>query len=239
MTPKTQKPYSHAFWYDLTYEWKNYAHDSQILQDIIAQYQQSKGNSILEVACGTGNYISHFLPKYQMTGVDLSEDMLAVARQKFPNVEFYQNDMRNFSLPQEFDVVMCLFSSIAYLGEADLLPTIANFAKHTRQGGLVIVEPFVDPDKVNPKHLHFLKVEKPDVLISRHSVAQREDNKLILNFHFLVTTEQSTSYFQEKHITTLFEPQVMQQTFEQCGLQTYRFENGLMPDRSLFVGVKL
>lgn len=239
MTPKTQKPYSHAFWYDLTYEWKDYAHDSQILQSLITQYQQSKGNNILEVACGTGNYMPHFLPQYQVTGVDLSEDMLAVARQKLPNVKFHQGDMRYFSLPQEFDVVMCLFSSIAYLGETDLLPTITNFAKHTRQGGLVIVEPFVDPDKVSPKRLHFLKVDKPDILISRHSVAQKKDNKLILNFHFLVTTEESTSYFQEKHITTLFEPQVIQQTFEQCGLQTYRFENGLMPDRSLFVGVKL
>ncbi len=43
--------------------------------------------TVLEVACGTGNVLAAFAIRYEVSGLDLSEGMLAVARQKLPKAK--------------------------------------------------------------------------------------------------------------------------------------------------------
>jgi SAM-dependent methyltransferase len=52
---------------------------------------------------------------YELVGVDLSPEMLAVARQKLPGVELVHADMTRVRLGRRFDAVLCLFDSINHL----------------------------------------------------------------------------------------------------------------------------
>lgn len=69
--------------------------------------------SVLDLGCGTGNSSAPFaqlgLP---VTGVDLSAEMLEVARHKLPQATFVQGDFTSFDLGQTFDLVTSVFDSL-------------------------------------------------------------------------------------------------------------------------------
>ena len=64
---------------------KDYVAEAQKVHQIIQQYKRSPGNTLLEVACGTGLHASLLQKDYQVEGLDLDPEMLAVARQNYPS----------------------------------------------------------------------------------------------------------------------------------------------------------
>ncbi len=101
---------------------------------------------VLDLACGTGNITIPLAKKgYQVTALDISNPMLTIARNKAVKdnlqIEFIEGDMRNFSLSESFDVVLCCCDSINYLTSAEDLIRVLNQAyKHTRPGGLLLFD---------------------------------------------------------------------------------------------------
>src|SRR5260221_2002790 len=103
---------SEAF-YDAIYgAMKDYEKEAQQIRAVIKQYKQSPGNALLDVACGTGAHLAFLQRDYAVEGLDLDEEMLAIARRHNPGVAFHHANMVDFDLGHTFDVVMCLFSSI-------------------------------------------------------------------------------------------------------------------------------
>jgi len=136
-------------WYDAVYNWKNYEREAQRLRLLMDQHAQSTITTLLDVACGTGQHITHLKPHYTVEGLDLDPEMLSLARRRHPDVAFHQGDMRTFDLGRRFDAVICLFSSIAYCrSTTELAQTVGCMAKHANPSGLVIVEPFFAPRAV-------------------------------------------------------------------------------------------
>jgi len=91
------------------------------LSDLKRKNEPSK--RILEVGCGTGR-VSIFLAKhgFTVTGIDISKEMLNIARKKICDdykgwVNFYQQDMRQVKLPKEklFDLIILPFSCFAHI----------------------------------------------------------------------------------------------------------------------------
>jgi dTDP-3-amino-3,4,6-trideoxy-alpha-D-glucopyranose N,N-dimethyltransferase len=131
-----------AEYYDKYYWSKDYGREVDFLVRAFKRYG-AKVRDILEVACGTGNHTKLLASKgYRVTGVDISEDVLRVARRKLGRrASFVQGDMRELDavLPDEtYDAVVCLFSSISYNRTAsDLKKTLRGMYNHTRPGGVV------------------------------------------------------------------------------------------------------
>lgn len=101
---------------------------------------------ILDVGCGTGN-IAIPLSKHglQVTAVDLSEEMLFVAKEKSDaagvNVQFFQQDMRELEGLGEFDVVISLCDCINYLNnEQEINSTFQRISHHLKKNGLFIFD---------------------------------------------------------------------------------------------------
>lgn len=100
--------------------------------------------SLLDLACGTGTAALAFTRQgIQVTGVDLSREMLHVARQKRlgKRVNWQQGDMRQLQLPETFDAAICLYDSLNYLLSPDeFASAIMGVARHLRPGGLFIFD---------------------------------------------------------------------------------------------------
>ncbi len=64
-----------------------------------------EGARILDLGCGAGEPIASYLiaGNFQVTGVDFSSSMLAIARQRFPDHTWHRGDMRELDLPERFD----------------------------------------------------------------------------------------------------------------------------------------
>jgi SAM-dependent methyltransferase len=71
--------------------------------------------TVLELACGTGSILKQLEPHYEVTGLDRSVPMLAVAAEKVPDVRLIRADMTQFQLSEAFDVALCLYDSINHL----------------------------------------------------------------------------------------------------------------------------
>ena len=133
-----------AEYYDEIYSYKDYAAEAEKVVSLIKNNLKSEGNKLLDVACGTGKHIEYLKQHYDVTGVDISNKMLDLAKVRYPNVQFHQADMMEMELGRDFDVLVCLFSSISHLKTYEnLSKALKNFSKHLKKGGVLIIEPFI------------------------------------------------------------------------------------------------
>src|SRR5258708_38199589 len=99
--------------YDLLYTGtgiKDYPAESEGLHAII-QDASPGARTLLDVACGTGAHLEILLRWYDVGGVDLSPEMLGVARGRLSAVPRHGGERRTLELGGEFDAVTCLFSA--------------------------------------------------------------------------------------------------------------------------------
>ena len=101
-----------ARFYNALYWFKDYPTACNALHALI-QREVPGATTLLDVGCGTGKHLEHLGRNYQVEGLDLSGELLAVARERCPGVPLHQADMSNFSLGRTFDAVTCLFSALA------------------------------------------------------------------------------------------------------------------------------
>ena len=117
MTYKNRKPSivhdskegydKYAKFYDKTLEYLD-SFEQGKLMGVIGKI---KGKKVLDVGCGTGRIIKALTEKEAIvTGVDLSPEMILVAKKKFPKIEFAEADAEKLPFKdEEFDVVVASF----------------------------------------------------------------------------------------------------------------------------------
>jgi ubiquinone/menaquinone biosynthesis C-methylase UbiE len=217
---------------------KDYIAEAQKVHQILQQYKKSPGNHLLEVACGTGLHASVLKDFYQVEGLDLDPEMLAVAKEKYPDIPFHQADMADFDLGKEFDAVTCLFSSIGYVKTtARLDQAIQAMTRHLQPGGLLIVEPWFSPEQWKPGRVSALFVNEPELKISRINISEAEGNLSFFVFHYTVGTPGGVEYFTERHELGLFTHEEYLSAFRKAGLETIHDPEGL-DGRGLYIGLK-
>lgn len=104
----------------------------------------SKTKKVLELACGTG-ILSEMLQEsgFEVTGFDLSAEMLDVAKRRPGNSEakFFKGDMRKLNLGEKFDAITCYSDSICYLKDLDeVKKTVEHAHYHLNDGGVFIFD---------------------------------------------------------------------------------------------------
>ena len=78
-------------------------------------FSDKSKRKVLDLACGTGSICKEFADMgYDVTGLDLSEEMLSIASTK-ANIRLLKHDMRNFNFENEFDACVCAFDSLNHL----------------------------------------------------------------------------------------------------------------------------
>jgi tRNA (cmo5U34)-methyltransferase len=111
--------------------------------------------NILDIGAGTGlfsQFIYDVNPNLQFTLVDLSTQMLNVARERFEgesNFNFLELDFAKDALPGKFDLIISSLA-IHHLEDADKIKLYKNIYKALNDGGL-----FINADQVEGKNLLF------------------------------------------------------------------------------------
>jgi SAM-dependent methyltransferase len=229
-----------AAFYDAIYAamGKDYVREAQQVHALIQQHTRTPGKTLLDVACGTGSHLTELRTWYEVTGLDLDGRMLAIARRRCPGVRFYRSDMAAFHLGRRFDAVICLFSSIGYARTRALLHrTLKTFAQHTTPGGVVLIEPWIFPEKFEDGHVGLVVVDQPALKIARMNGSERRDDLSALRFHYLVGTPDGVSQFTEEHTLGLFTHENYLTAFRAAGLDVSFDPDGLT-GRGLYIGQK-
>jgi SAM-dependent methyltransferase len=216
---------------------KDYEAEASRLAELITLHSSARAETLLDVGCGTGGHIAYLQNQFEVEGLDLDEEMLQIAQRKLPGVKLHHGDMSDFDLGKKFDIVVCLFSSIGYVGTtAKLKLTIANLARHTNRGGLVFVEPWIYPEDFETGTPRAVFVDRPDLKLARMNVGQVQDGVSILDFHYLMATPAGIEQFTERHELALFRHEQYQEAFDSATLDVRHDEEGL-DGRGLYIGI--
>jgi SAM-dependent methyltransferase len=213
-----------ARFFDLLYRSKDYA---AAADDLHAQIQElcPAARSLLDVACGTGKHLEHLRERYEVEGLDLDANLLAMARSRCSSVLFHQADMVDFDLDRTFDVVTCLFSSIAYVRTVERLGrAVGRMARHVAPHGLLVIEPWVTSDRFLTGRVVTDVIEDPPRKIVRMFVAKREETLVTHDVEYLVGSPDGVERFNERHEMGLFEPTDFDVAFGAAGFKRVRFD---------------
>jgi SAM-dependent methyltransferase len=202
--------------------------------DRLIQQRRPGARTLLDVACGTGAHLEH-LSGYDVEGLDLDPEMLAVARERLPDVPFHEGDMVAFDLGRRFDAVVCMFSSIGYVEtEERLRSAIASMGRHLEPGGVLVVEPWLSPEDWLDRHVGAVFVDEPELKIARINAAERKGNLSSFEFKYLVGTPEGVEHFTERHELGLFTVEQYLGAFRAAGLEADHDQEGPM-GRGLYV----
>ena len=100
--------------------------------------------SVLEIGCGSGRLAAHFLRAgFAYTGIDLSADMLRIARRENPGARFMQADMRDFSLSRKVDAAIITGRTLSHaVTNIDVLAALKRARAVLKNQGLLVFDAF-------------------------------------------------------------------------------------------------
>jgi len=108
----------------------------------IERYFRSDGGRVLDVGCGVGR-VSHLLHErgYEITGIDISEPLVAKARSLFPDIDFRVEDVRD----TPFDSVSFEYAIFSYFGidyvlpKAERIRALREIHRLLKPGGILVL----------------------------------------------------------------------------------------------------
>jgi len=216
---------AYSQYYDLLYRDKDYAAEADYIGKLIER-ERPGSRTVLDFGCGTGRHDLLLAARgLNVTGVDLSADMLKVAEaecKKRPAASagtqpprFIQGDLRSLRLGERFDVVISLFHVMSYQSSnADLLASLRTLREHAKPGGLVLFDAWYGPAVLHQGpavRVKRLKDEGCDVTRLAEPVLYPNENVVDVNYQILVSdpvTKRAEELRETHRMRYLFVPEV-------------------------------
>ncbi len=99
-----------------------------------------KKGKILDIGCGVGIDANYMASKgFKVIGIDLSKEMLKLAKQKFPKIDFRLGDMRKSSFKSNFFNGIFAAYSLIHLPKEDVLDVLKSLHKFLKIKGVIYI----------------------------------------------------------------------------------------------------
>jgi ubiquinone/menaquinone biosynthesis C-methylase UbiE len=223
--------------YDYIYSWKDYKAEAAGAAAILVGEGIAEGARVCEAACGTARYLEHLQNRFEVSGYDLDPQMIRLAKWRAPRGTFSVGDMRRFVPPEPVDALLCLFGGVGYLSPGRALSEgLARFAEAVRPGGVVLIEPWVVPERFVAGEAWLQTYESPDFKLARVVVPRLEGRCCVLEFHFqLARAGGRVVRAEATERLWLHRLEEVREAAEVAGFSVVLTEQGFMADRHLFV----
>lgn len=108
-----------------------------VIQTILDNAHVTNNTKLLDVACGTGVLFSDYIERQtDVTAIDISDEMVKIAKQKYPNINILCGDVETTDFTESFDVIMIYNAFPHFPNPASLIETLSK--KLTSNGYLSI-----------------------------------------------------------------------------------------------------
>lgn len=129
---------------DLAWTWPiispvgDYIEETELFSKLIIEHSKIEVKTLLHLGCGGGHNDYTFKKHFKVISVDISEDMLSLAKKLNPEVNYKYGDMRTIQLGEKYDAVTIL-DSINYIKTVeDLQKTFITAYEHLKPGGVFL-----------------------------------------------------------------------------------------------------
>jgi ubiquinone/menaquinone biosynthesis C-methylase UbiE len=168
--------------------------NDRLIESVVRLGKFPDGANVVDLGCGSGVFTDVLRRRgYRCTGVDLSPKLIAIARQRYPGIEFIEGDVEGLPFPDaSFDAVL-LSGLVHHLPDASRCA--AEVFRVLRPGGTFVA---FDPNRLNP--FMYLYRDRSSPFYSPIGVTENErpvlDHQVVATFRnagFKVGTEYLSS----------------------------------------------
>lgn len=145
-----------------------------------------KNGKILDVGCGLGIDAGYMTSKgFKVIGIDLSKEMIKLAKQKFPKIDFRITDMRQLMFePNSFDGIFVAYSLI-HIPKKDVPATLKRLYKFLKPNSTV----YFAVHEGKSQEIFMTEPLKPDERIFLNIFSSKEIKELIKKTGFSIIYE--------------------------------------------------
>lgn len=141
-----QEVYQAAELYHYGFGFRDTKAESAVLIEVSDRFGNA-GRRFLEIACGDCPYAINLMQAgVDYHGLDRSHAMLAFSKARIEAVGLraedilHAADMKDFTIPQQFDLAFVLMGSLVYLNNDEFLQHLDRVHRHLNPSGLYILE---------------------------------------------------------------------------------------------------
>ncbi len=141
------------FFNNFASQWDNEPIADKEILDIILNNAEIKENiNVLDVACGTGVLFPFYRERNvkSITAVDLSPEMVKIAKSKFPQADIICGDAENITFDQQFDVIM-IYNAFPHFPEP--VKIIENLTKYLKDDGRICIAHGLSKKELDEIHM--------------------------------------------------------------------------------------
>ena len=141
------------FFNDLAPRWDNEPiADKEIIDTILDNGGIKENIQVLDVACGTGVLFPFYLERIvkSITAIDLSPQMVKIAKSKFPQADVICGDAENITFDNQFNVIM-IYNAFPHFPEPEKL--IENLSKAVKSGGKISIAHGMSKKELDDIHM--------------------------------------------------------------------------------------
>ena len=224
---------------DLAWLWpmwegvEEYGSETEHWAQLMSRFAEIKVRTLLDMGCGGGKNAFHFKKHFEVTGIDISEPMLANARALNPECTFLVSDMRHVDLGAQFDAVFINDSVTYMISEENLLAVFANARRHLRPGGVMVTSPdhcketFVQNATRISHAAPAFKPENVDVVfIENHYDPDPEDDTYELTIIYLIREDDRLRIEHDFHMCGLFRLEAWRRLLAEAGFEVHEEVGG-------------
>lgn len=126
--------------------------DKEITDTILDNAEIKENINVLDVACGTGVMFPFYLERKvkSITAVDLSPEMVKIAKAKFPQADIICGDAENIAFDRQFDVIM-IYNAFPHFPEP--VTVIENLAQYLKDGGRISIAHGMSKKELDEIHM--------------------------------------------------------------------------------------
>ena len=184
--------------------------------------------SALDLGCGTGVLCQALNARgIETLGIDLSDEMIAIARERAPGLSFEVADMTRFQPDRNFDLVTCTGDALNHIEPiARVTQVFSNVRRALSPGGLFVFD-LLDEREV-PRGEPF-EAEAEDGLRVRIGAEQDDTGRVTLRIEGY---EGGALRFSEAIVERLYDPRQIVSLLTDAGFSVLQCANALLPDNN-------
>lgn len=142
---------------------------------------------VLEIGCGDGRDAREIVPRTaEYTGIDISEGLIKLARERLPEIEFEVADAVTYEYPENLDIVFA-FASLLHLDSNEVSHVLGKVSKALKPGGIFYISLKEKPgysseikeDEYGRRLFYFYNARIISSLAERHFSRVAESRKTI------------------------------------------------------------
>ncbi|MFA6074514.1 MAG: class I SAM-dependent methyltransferase [Negativicutes bacterium] len=205
----------YAEYYDLLYADKDYDAECEYIEKL-TRLHGSRAQSFLDLGCGTGKHLT-ILARNAKTacGVDLSQTMIASARQNCPQLNFCCSDIADYRDSKKYDVITSLFHVASYqTGNDQLQRYFETAATHLADNGVFIFDCWYGSGVLSDlPQLRTKNIENERIVVKRVATPTMYPNENCVNVRYDIdivekTTGENHQLTENHRMRYLFQPEL-------------------------------